>query len=203
MGTRGPQPVLTKAKIVRAIFDSGGIYESIAKKLGVRRETIMDIIGDDEVLQELRKQEHQRMLDIAEAKLFNAIKMGESYAISFFLRTRGRDRGYTEKTEITTPRDEPIEININVPGLENKQPVIDHHQTIALQFNIGDRNEGRPAGNQCIPEELPIKGNRGIEQRWRQKQQILLDNTVAYSEDVPGEEEKDFSLKKVPTKLKG
>ena len=43
---------------------------------------------------------HQRgiMTDAAESKLFQAIMAGESWAICFYLKTQGKDRGYIEKT---------------------------------------------------------------------------------------------------------
>jgi len=200
MGLRGPKPKLDKVTVMRAMYDTGGIYEAIAKKLGVRRETIMEIIKNDELLQEVRKEEKQRMLDIAEMKLLSSIKMGESYAITFFLKTQGRDRGYQERTEITTPKDEPIQINISVPELPDNQTMIEHNQTIALQFNIGAKDECQPASNQSFLKELPEQSDGRNEPRRRTKFQELLDNTIVDIEDVPGEEEEDSSSEEVSTK---
>lgn len=45
---------------------------------------------------------HQN-LDLAETELLKAIRGGNMTAIIFYLKTKGKQRGYTERQEITTP----------------------------------------------------------------------------------------------------
>ena len=56
-----------------------------------------------------------KFIDFAESSLKKQIKEGNTTATTFFLRTRGRKRGYNEKQEIDiTSGDERIKININL-----------------------------------------------------------------------------------------
>ena len=56
-----------------------------------------------------------KFIDFAETSLKKQIKEGNTTATTFFLRTRGRKRGYNEKQEIDlTSGDERIKININL-----------------------------------------------------------------------------------------
>jgi len=54
-------------------------------------------------------------LDLVEKALINQIKSGSVQATTFYLKTKGRIRGYNEKQEVDiTSGDEPISININI-----------------------------------------------------------------------------------------
>ena len=54
-------------------------------------------------------------LDLVETALINQIKNGSVQATTFYLKTKGRVRGYTERQEVdVTSGDEPISININI-----------------------------------------------------------------------------------------
>ena len=58
-------------------------------------------------------------LDFAESQLHNQIKSGNTSATIFYLKTKGKKRGYVEKSELDiTSGDEPIKININIEGVE-------------------------------------------------------------------------------------
>ena len=56
-----------------------------------------------------------KFIDFAETHLKKQIESGSVQATTFFLRTRGRKRGYNEKQEIDlTSGEERIKININL-----------------------------------------------------------------------------------------
>jgi hypothetical protein len=49
------------------------------------------------------KEERGQMVDLAEAKLFEAVREGRPWAITSLLRRLGKDRGYTERAEVAFP----------------------------------------------------------------------------------------------------
>jgi hypothetical protein len=46
------------------------------------------------------REARERVLDEAELALFDAIQRGEGWAIVFYLKCHGKDRGYVERREV-------------------------------------------------------------------------------------------------------
>ena len=76
-----------------------GNVAAIARKLGVTRSTVYARIKESPTLQKRLEDARQTMLDAAENKLHEAVLGGNLTAIIFFLKTQGKDRGYTERSE--------------------------------------------------------------------------------------------------------
>jgi hypothetical protein len=55
----------------------------------------------DKAVKEAVKQSHENGLDLAESKLIEKINGGETTPILFYLKTKGRNRGYIERNELT------------------------------------------------------------------------------------------------------
>lgn len=90
---------LTKERLIKAIQNSYGNVMLIAKKLKVARSSVYAAI-ERYGLQSLIEKERDELIDLAESKLVENIKSGKESSIIFALRTLGKKRGYTEKTEI-------------------------------------------------------------------------------------------------------
>ena len=72
-------------------------------------------LKDDEEYQLAVDHAADNTLDLVEKALIQQIKNGSVQATTFFLKTKGRIRGYNEKQEVDiTSGDEPISININI-----------------------------------------------------------------------------------------
>lgn len=68
---------------------------------GISRQTYYNWMkSDPEFKQECRDIE-ERNLDLAEMKLLNAIREGKTAELLFYLKTKGKHRGYVERQEIT------------------------------------------------------------------------------------------------------
>jgi len=89
----------TKAQFEKAIEGSGGIITQIAKKVGCARQTAYNCIEKFE-LQNAVKAEAETILDLAETKLVQNINNNDNTAIIFYLKTKGKNRGYVERQEI-------------------------------------------------------------------------------------------------------
>lgn len=62
----------------------------------------------DKAVKEAVKQSHENGLDLAESKLIEKINGGETTPILFYLRTKGRNRGYIERNELTGMNGAPL-----------------------------------------------------------------------------------------------
>lgn len=91
---------ITKNIFIEAIKNSGGVLSIIAHKLGVTRGAVTHYIDKNEDLLPLIQDEKEQMLDLAENKLGGLIDQGEFNAIRFYLKTKGKARGYIEEPQV-------------------------------------------------------------------------------------------------------
>lgn len=89
---------LTKEKVKKAILGTGGVITSIANKCGVARISLYKFLEKHQEFKELLKQEREKIIDVAENRLFKANEEGQKWAVEKILSTLGKDRGYVEKT---------------------------------------------------------------------------------------------------------
>jgi hypothetical protein len=67
-----------------------------AKRLGCDPNTIMAYCRRYPTVEQAKHDARGELLDVAEVKLWQAVQEGEHWAITFALRTVGRERGYGE-----------------------------------------------------------------------------------------------------------
>jgi hypothetical protein len=79
-----------------------GNIDFICKSLGVSRHTYYYWIDHNEKFKALVEDAKQSLIDFTESMLYKNIQEGKENSIFFLLRTKGRARGYTETTEVTT-----------------------------------------------------------------------------------------------------
>lgn len=111
---------LTVEEIIKAVNDSNGFLTFAAEKLGCSYQNIWQRAKKNPELKEAIEAIGEHHLDVAEDKLVEAIKHGESWAICFFLKCKGKHRGYVERSEVAGVGESPITINI-VPMLTEAQ----------------------------------------------------------------------------------
>lgn len=93
-----------KAKVLIAqIHEMKGNVATIAQRLGVSRTTIYNYINKMSSVKAALEEARETMLDNIESKLYSKALGGNMTAIIFFLKTQGKSRGYTERTEISGP----------------------------------------------------------------------------------------------------
>lgn len=91
----------TKAQIQVALEKTKGMVYLAADNLGCSAETVYDYMRRYPDVRAEWERQSGKVTDTAELKLFQAIIAGEHWAIAFYLRTKGRNRGYVERNEIT------------------------------------------------------------------------------------------------------
>jgi predicted RNA binding protein with dsRBD fold (UPF0201 family) len=86
-------------EIARALRAAEGIISNAAQRLGVTRQAVHARISRHPTLQAVRDEARESVTDLAESMLIENIRRGEAWAVCFYLKTQGRDRGYVERTE--------------------------------------------------------------------------------------------------------
>ena len=102
-----------KELLLKALQKSLGIVTEACNKSGLSRTQHYKWYKEDE---EYRKQVQEidgMFIDFAETHLKEQIEKGSTPATLFYLKTRGKKRGYGESLDITSG-EEPIKININL-----------------------------------------------------------------------------------------
>jgi len=93
---------LNRTKVKNAIDGCYGVLSTVARKCDVTRAAIYNFLKKEknQDLALMLKTDGERILDIAENKLFASIALGNKKDIQFLLKTKGKDRGYVEKQEV-------------------------------------------------------------------------------------------------------
>ena len=109
-----------KAAMIKALGTTlGNVSDAICRlaeeDIVVGRTSHYRWLKEDEAYQEAVDNAADKTLDLVEKALIKQIKNGSVQATTFYLKTKGRVRGYTERQEVdVTSGDEPISININI-----------------------------------------------------------------------------------------
>ena len=101
--------------MLKALEQSLGVVTTACKKTDIPRSTYYKWLREDkEFADEVRDIENVS-LDFAESKLFEQMSNNNTSATIFYLKTKGKKRGYWEKQQHDlTSDDEPIKINIRL-----------------------------------------------------------------------------------------
>ena len=105
---------ILKKQIVEALEKSLGIVTTAVKTVGIHRSTFYNWYNDDE---EFRKEVDgisDIALDFAESQLHKQIQGGNPTSTIFYLKTKGKRRGYVERQEITGADGSPTSFKIEI-----------------------------------------------------------------------------------------
>ena len=91
---------LKKEALLEALEKNMGIVTQSCKQLDIGRQTYYDWINEDEEFKRRVEGLKNVALDFAESKLMGQIDEGNTTSIIFFLKCKGRERGYVERQDI-------------------------------------------------------------------------------------------------------
>lgn len=115
---------VTKGQLLSAIKGSTGnvstVLERLKSEYGIElsREAIAWRRNNDEEIANAFKEEKESTKDIVEDAFFEQVKNGNLTAIIFFLKTQCKDRGYSERRELTGQDGTPLqmgEVKVYIP----------------------------------------------------------------------------------------
>ena len=101
-------------EIGEALRKTGGFVSKTAEILELTPQAIYKRIREDDELRAILDNIEGAYLDLAESKLIKAIGNEHKWAIEFYLKTKGKKRGYVERQEHTGADGEPVVFNINM-----------------------------------------------------------------------------------------
>lgn len=105
---------IQKKKMLAALEKTLGVVTSAVKIVGINRSTHYDWMKDDEWYAKEVNSLQDVALDFAESKLFKSIENGSDACTIFYLKTKGKHRGYVERQENRIEFDRPIFTGINL-----------------------------------------------------------------------------------------
>ena len=111
---------IKKEAMLSALEKSLGVVTVACKQADIHRSTYYKWLNEDEDFAKAVKDIENIALDFGESQLHKQIGDGNTSATIFFLKTKGKKRGYVERNELDlTSGDEPIKINVNIKGVEH------------------------------------------------------------------------------------
>lgn len=91
---------IKKKSLLEALEKSLGIVSTACKKVGISRRTYYNWYNNDSVFKAAVDDINEMALDYAESKLHGLIKDSNVAAILFYLKTKGKSRGFIERNEV-------------------------------------------------------------------------------------------------------
>ena len=94
--------------MIEALTESLGVVTDACRKVGIARKTHYEWYNEDKEYHKSVDDLGQVALDFAESMLYKKMRDKDTTAIIFYLKTKGKKRGYIERQEITGKDGDPI-----------------------------------------------------------------------------------------------
>ena len=107
-----------KQAFLEALSASYGIIAEACEAMHMSRSTFYRWYKTDEEFKEQVDIVTETQIDYVESKLIKNISAGDTTAIIFYLKTKGKARGYSEKTKPKEEKPLPVETLLPGPGVE-------------------------------------------------------------------------------------
>jgi len=105
-------------QFIDAIPGTGGIITAIAKKVGCDWHTAKKYIDTYATVGQAYQDECEKVLDLAESKVIEMIHASDGQMVRYYLSTKGKRRGYTERQEITGADGGEVHIRVTYDGID-------------------------------------------------------------------------------------
>lgn len=109
---------ITQEQMLEAIKGTQGLISKIQRKLEAQLgeticwDTVEKYVHKWSSCEEAVKAEKEAMLDIAENNVFKALTQNDLATSKWYLRMKGKERGYVETQEIHNVNADPLNINL-------------------------------------------------------------------------------------------
>lgn len=109
---------VTKEQLLKAIEGSQGLVSKIQRKLEaaigekICWDTVDKLVHKWEETETAVKAEKEAMLDIAENNIFKEMVNGDTATSKWYLRMKGKERGYEDTAKLQLDGTDPLNINL-------------------------------------------------------------------------------------------
>jgi len=117
-GQKGTSHIYKK-HLLEALESCMGIVTLACKKISISRRTHYEYMETDEDYKKQVYDIQEMVLDLAESKLIGFINQGSETSTMFYLKTKGRNRGYSQ--DIILQQKEEKEIKVNIQVVDDKK----------------------------------------------------------------------------------
>jgi len=107
---------MDKEDILEAIKGSGAIMSTIARKLNISWNTARKYCDEYDETRQALQDEREKTIDMAESALLKSIEAGDVQSAKWYLSTKGKKRGYSEKIELDHSGKADLNIKVEYVG---------------------------------------------------------------------------------------
>lgn len=107
---------LKKESMLKALEQSLGVVNNACRKADIPRSTFYKWMKEDPEFEKEVQDVANIALDFAESQLYKQIADNSTAATIFYLKTKGKKRGYIERQEITGADGMPTNFQIEIIG---------------------------------------------------------------------------------------
>lgn len=126
---------LTKKKMeeyAKAYLKNTTNISATCKALGISRQTWYNYIDDNPSFGVMLSDAEESLLDLSESKLFQHINEGDKTCLIFYLKTKGKNRGYIEGHNINATVTK--KTNIDLSKLSNEE--LDEYEALLNKIEV-------------------------------------------------------------------
>lgn len=114
MAEKATKTTLKKEQFLEILEKKMGIISQATKAMGIDRTTPYRWMREDEDFKDRVDEVQNVVLDFAEGRLYELVQDKNPTAVIFLLKTKGKNRGYVERTEITGMDGNGLDVRIEV-----------------------------------------------------------------------------------------
>jgi hypothetical protein len=103
-------------RFLKHFNEDKGVISCACQKTGITRACYYKWMENDPKFKEKCEEINEEVIDLVESKLLSAINKGDLTAIIFYLKTKGKKRGYIERVEQDVTINPFLELMKELPG---------------------------------------------------------------------------------------
>ena len=101
-----------KALLLEKLEDNLGVLTISCKQAGISRKQYYEWRKNDAAFCAKADEIQEVALDFVEHQLYKNVESGDTQSIIFYLKTKGKGRGYTERTDLNIKSENKVELTL-------------------------------------------------------------------------------------------